>query len=233
MRVRYLSLCAISAYCFSVLLLPLLYPILVIPATITGIDALYDLTGSWFPALISFLGCAAFLAETRNENPRWHLGIPLCIMFAIITVDPLVSGILVIHDPTPPIWHPGILWMLLSDAAVCLIPPCAALFFWSQRALGRWVPVFTGIALVVTISSIAMLWAEYTPFLVSAGLIPPAPPAMLNGQPVRMESDGSLFLYLMVGLPLLGILFLILAAISWDAARNSSDRIAGHPVPKL
>ena len=230
MRVRYLSLCAMSVYCFYALLLQILYPALAIPATLTGIEVLYGLADPWFPALISFLGCAAFLRETKDENPSWQLGLPLCLVFAITALYPLVGGILVIHDPTPPIWHPGILWTLVSEAAVCLIPPCTALFFWSQRALGgRWVPVLAAIALIVTISSMAMLWAEYTPWLVSAGLIPPAQPAMLNGQPVRMENDGPLILYLGFGLPLIGILFLILAALSWSASAGRTGGASGNP----
>lgn len=229
MRIRSLSLCAISVYCFYALLLPILDPILAAPAMLTGINALYGLTDSWFPALISFLGCVAFLAETRNENPRWQLGIPLCFMFAVIVLYPLVGGILVIGGMNPPLYDPGILWLMLYMVAGCLIPPCAALFFWSQPVPGRWVPVLAVIALLVTLTSAAMLYAELSPFLVSAGLIPPAQPVMLNGQPVRMENDGPLMLYLGFGLPLVGILFLIFAAMSWITSRRAAGGKAASP----
>jgi hypothetical protein len=176
MRTSHLSLIAISAFCFYALLLPILYMVLAFPANITGLEPLYFLTDPSFWACISLCGGIAFLLVTRNENPSWYLGIPLCIMFAITAISPLVSAILVIHDPSPPIYHPGVLWILLSQAAVCLIPPCAALVFWSQRALGRWVPVLAALALLITISSAAMLYAEFSPWLVSAGLIPRSHP---------------------------------------------------------
>jgi hypothetical protein len=230
MRTRYLSLIAISAYCFYAILLPVLYPVLAFPANITGLEQLYFLTDPSFWAFISLCGGIAFLLATKNENSSWYLGIPLCIMFAITAVSPLVSAILVIHDPSPPIYHPGVLWILLSQAAVCLIPPCAALFFWSQRALGRWVPVLAALALLITISSAAMLYAEFSPWLVSAGLIPQEPPTMVDGQLVRMENDGALILYLLFGLPIIGILFLVLAGMSWLAARRGFP--ASSPIPE-
>ena len=229
MRTSHLSLVAMSAFCFYTLLLPFLYPVLAFPANITGLEPLYFLDDPSCFACVSLCGGIAFLLVTRNENPSWYLGIPLCIMFAITAISPLVSGILVINDPSPPIYHPGILWILLSQAAVCLIPPCAALFFWSQRALGRWVPVLAALALLITLSSAAMLCAEFSPWLVSAGLIPPESPPMVDGQVVRMENDGPLILYLGFGLPLIGIFFLILAAAAWFTSKGAVPGISRDP----
>jgi ribose/xylose/arabinose/galactoside ABC-type transport system permease subunit len=204
-----------SALCFHALLLPIWDTVPGFLVNTTGLEQLYWLADLSFFAGISLCGGVAFLLVTRNENPSWYLGVPLCIMFAITAVSPLVSGILVVHDPSPPIYHPGVLWILLSQAAVCLIPPCTALFFWSLRALGRWVPVLAALALLITINSAAMLYAEFSPWLVSAGLIPPEPPSMVDGQVVRTENDGPLILYLGFGLPVIGIFFLILAAATW------------------
>lgn len=215
MRTQYLSLVAMSVFCFSAILFPVWDQVPGFLVNTTGLEQLYCLADTSFFAVVSLCGGIAFLLATKNENPSWHLGIPLCIMFALIAVSPLVSGILVISDPEPPIYHPGILWILLSEAAVCLIPPGAALFFWSQRAPGKLVPVLSGIALAVTLFSLGMLWAEISPYLVSAGLLPPAPPELVNGLPVRSENDGFLILTLMFGLPLIGILFLLLAGMSW------------------
>jgi hypothetical protein len=229
MRTSHLSLIAMSAFCFYALLLPILYPVLAFPATITGLEPLYFLDDSSFFACISLFGGIVFLLATRNENPSWYLGIPLCIMFAITAVSPLVSGILVISDPTPPLYHPGVLWILLSQAAVCLIPPCAALFFWSQRALGWWVPVLAALAFLITFSSAAMLYAEVSPWLVSRGYLPQEPPTMVDGQVVRMENDGPLILYLGFGLPLIGIFFLLLAAATWSASRGQKPGASASP----
>ena len=229
MRTRYLSLIAMSVFCFYALLLPVWDLVPGFLVNTTGVEQLYWLADSSFFACISLCGGIAFLLATRNENPSWYLGIPLCIMFAITAISPLVSGILVIHDMSPPIYHPGVLWILLSQAAVCLIPPCAALFFWSQRALGRWVPVLAALALLITISSAAMLWAETAPYLVSAGLIPPEPPTMVDGHVVKVENDGALILYLMFGLPIIGILFLVLAAATWFRSKRAVPETPRDP----
>jgi hypothetical protein len=229
MRTYHFSLIAMSAFCFYVILLPVWNPVPGFLVNTTGIEQLYYLADPSFFAFISLCGGVAFLLSTRNENPSWCLGIPLCLMFAITAVSPLVSGILVIHDPSPPIWHPGILWILLSQAAVCLVPPCAALFFWSQRVLGSWVPVLAALALLVTISSVAMLYAEFSLWLVSAGLISPEPPAMVDGQLVKVENDGPLILYLGFGLPIIGIFFLILAAASWVISKGTVPEISRDP----
>lgn len=229
MRTSHLSLIAMSAFCFYALLLPVWDLVPGFLVNTTGLEQLYWLTDSSFFACISLCGGIAFLLGTRNENPSWYLGIPLCTMFAITAVSPLVSGILVISDPTPPIYHPGVLWILLSQAAVCFIPPCAALFFWSQRALGRWVPVLAALALLITLSSAAMLWAETAPYLVSAGLIPPEQPTIVDGQVVKVENDGAFILYLMFGLPILGISLLILAAAKWFASRGAVPEIPRDP----
>jgi len=233
MRPHHLSLIAMSAIFFYLPLFIVQSTGLGFLAGATGLDLLYPLSNFSFPALISLCGGIVYLRNTREENPLWCLGIPLCVMFAITTVSPVVSGFLVIRGMEPPIYDPGVLWNILSQLALALLPPCAALFFWSQKELGRWMLVFLCLSLVVTLGSLAMFWAEFSPYLVSAGLIPPEQPLIVNGLPVRSENDGFLMLTLMFGLPLIGILFLILAAISWDAARNSSDRTAGHPVPRL
>jgi hypothetical protein len=220
---------AMSAFCFYAPLLPVWDTVPGFLVNTTGLEQLYYLADPSFFAFVSLCGGIAFLLVARNENPSWYLGIPLCTMFAITAVSPLVEGILVIHDPSPPIYHPGVLWILMSQAAVCLIPPCAALFFWSQRALGRWVPLLAALALLITISSAAMLYAEVSPWLVSRGYLPPEPPTMVDGQVVRMENDGPLILYLGFGLPIIGICFLILAAATWSASGGQKAGSSAHP----
>ena len=233
MRTSHLSLIAMSALCFYAILLPYWDTVPGFLVNITGLEQLYWLADVSFWAFISLCGGVAFLLSTRNENPSWYLGIPLCIMFAITAVSPLVSGILVIHDPNPPFSHPGILWILLSQAAFCLLPPCAALFFWSQRALGSWVPVLAAVALLITLSSAAMFSAEASPYLVSAGLIPPEPTPMVNGLPVKVENDGPLILYMGFGLPIIGIFFLILAAVSWFTSGGAKAGVSADPGAQL
>jgi ribose/xylose/arabinose/galactoside ABC-type transport system permease subunit len=221
MRTSHLSLIAMSALFFCLPLLTILNMVQGFIISITGLEFISYMGDFSVPAFISLCGGVAFLLSTREENPRWHLGIPLIIMFAIIAVSPLVEGNLVIRGMNPPIYDPGVLWTLLSQLAFGLLPPCAAFFFWSQKGLGKWRSVFIGIALVITLCSAAMLWAEFSPYLVSAGLIPPEQPYTVNGQPVRSENDGFLILNIMFGLPIIGILFLVLAAATWFATRET------------
>ena len=125
------------------------------------------------PGLISFCGGIAFLAGTRDENPSWYLGIPLVVAYAIIAVAPVVAGLFVISDPSPPLYHPGVVLSLVAAyGTVFLLPPCAALFFWSQRQQGRWAAVMAGIALLITLNSLVLTFYILSPYLVSAGLLP-------------------------------------------------------------
>ena len=172
---------------------------------------------------ISLCGGIAFLAYTRKENPRWFLGIPLVAAYALIAASPFLGGFFVIYDMTPPLYHPGVLFSLVASYGILfLLPPCAALFFWSEKRRGRWMPVMTGTALIVTLNSLVLMFFVLSPYLVSAGLLPPAQPHAA-GQPVRADGEGLLFLILgyLIGLPAIGICFLALAAVSWHNARRA------------
>jgi hypothetical protein len=79
-----------SAFCFYALLLPVWDTVPGFLVSITSLQQLYWLADSSFFACISLCGGIAFLLATRNENPSWYLGIPLCIMFALISVCSVV-----------------------------------------------------------------------------------------------------------------------------------------------
>ncbi|MDD1686107.1 hypothetical protein [Methanoregula sp.] len=180
----------------------------------------------WSPtllALISLCGGIVFLVWTRGENPSWHLGVPLVVAYAIIACAPVAGGLFIIHDMNPPIYHPGVVCSLLSAYGTVLLPPCAALFFWSQRRAGWWAPVMTGIALAITLNALVLTFFVFSPYLVAAGLLPPAQPQYIDGQLVKSDGEGLLFLILhyTIGLPVLGICFLALAAHSWYTAHRA------------
>lgn len=133
--------------------------------------------------LIALCGGSAFLTSTRKANPSWYLGIPLIVAYAIIAVSPVVAGLFVISDPSPPLYHPGVvLDLLMAYGTVFLLPPCAALFFWSQRHQGWWVAAMAGIALLITLNSLVLTFSIFSPYLVSAGLIPPPQPQYIDGR---------------------------------------------------
>ena len=175
--------------------------------------------------LIALCGGIAFLTSTRKENPSWYLGIPLVVAYAIITLSPVLAGFFVIHDPSPPLFHPGVVLLLLAAyGTVFLLPPCAALFFWSQRKQGWWTAVMAGIALLITLNSLVLTFSILSPYLVSAGLISPPQPLYIDGQLVKTEGEGLLFLFvhLMIGLPVIGIGILALAGYTWYTTRKAA-----------
>lgn len=177
-------------------------------------------------AIIGLCGGIAFLAATREGNPSWYLGIPLIASYAIIAVSPLAAGFFVINDPSPPLYHPGvILSLLISYGTVFLLPPCAALFFWSQRAFSRWAEFMSVLSLLITLNSLVLTFYLFSPYLVSAGLLSPTQPQFIDGHPVKTDGEGLLFLFIhyMIGLPLLGICFLVLAVLNWCAARKTGS----------
>ena len=229
MRTSHLALIAImSAVFFCGCLQDIMYPALASLVNATGSEFFYSLADPWFPACISLCGGVAFLVGTRKINPSWYLGIPLCTAFAITAISPLVDGILVIHDLSPPIYHPGILWTLLSQAAFFLLPLCAALFFWSQRPLERYSIVLAGVTLLMTLGSLAALYFSFFPYLVSAGLVPPPQPHYVDGHPVKTHGEGLLFLFFhfMVGLPVAGLCFLALAVLCWYSSLKHGSSVS-------
>ena len=217
-----LALVAMSLVFFAIALTPFLEIVLRAAGTPSGAMILLSslLWNNTLFCVLGLCGGVVVLLATRKENPAWYLGIPLVAAYALIVAAPFLGQILVVHDPSPPFYHPGVLIMLIASYGVLfLLPPCAALFFWSQRRTGRWAPVMAGIALVVTLNSLIVMSYVFSPYLVSAGLLPAQP--HIAGQPVACD-EGILFLMLgyMAGLPALGICILVLAVFRWRDTRR-------------
>jgi hypothetical protein len=222
MRTRYLSLIAMSVFCFYALLLPYWGRIPGILVTVTGLEQLYLLDSPPFWAFIALCGGIAFLLSTWKENPEWYLGIPLVAAFAFIAFSPVFFEIFPLRDPSPAFYNPLHIMSLVSAYGSFLLPPCVALFFWSQRQLGKWRIVTVVIALILTLNAMAFFFSFFSSYLVAAGLLSPPPPVLIDGHPVKTDGEGLLYLFihLIIGLPILGICFLILAAATWSASRR-------------
>ena len=214
MRTSHLSLIVMSAFCFYALLLPLWGQVPGNLVTITGLKQLYWLDYPTFWAFIALCGGVAFLGSTRKENPAWYLGIPLVAAFAFIAFSPAFFEIFPLRDPSPVFYNPLHIIALFSAYGSFLLPPCVALFFWSQKQLGKWRPVLVVLALIVTLNAFAFLFSFFSSYLVAAGVLSPPPPVIIDGHPVRSDGEGLLFLFihLMIGLPVLGVCLLALAA---------------------
>jgi hypothetical protein len=223
MRTSHLSLIAISAFCFYALLLPLWGPVPGNLVTITGIKQLYWLDYPSFWAFIALCGGVAFLGSTRKENPSWYLGIPLVAVFAFIAFSPAFFEIFPLRDPSPAFYNPLHIMALVSAYGSFLLPPCVALFFWSQRQLGKWRIVMVVIALILTLNAMAFFFSFLSSYLVAAGLLSPPPPVFVDGHLVKTDGEGLLFLFihLIIGLPVLGVCLLALAVFTWYANRKA------------
>ncbi|MCK9581215.1 MAG: hypothetical protein M0Q92_12330 [Methanoregula sp.] len=186
-------------------------------------------------ALLSLCGGVAFLMSTREENPSWYLGIPLVVAYAVIIVSPVSGGFIGLLENVNPLLNSLVnlvIILLLGYGPIILLPPCAALFFWSQKHLGRGVPVITGITCIITLNSLVFASIFITYYLAATGLLPPPPPQYIDGHLVKSDGEGLLFLFLaiIVGLPAIGICFLALAAYYRYTARKAFP--ARTPVPE-
>jgi hypothetical protein len=220
-----LALVAMSLEFFFIALAPLLEIVLRAAGTPSGVMSLLSslLWNNTLFCVIALCGGVVVLLATRNENPSWYLGIPLVAAYALIAAAPFLGQIFVVYDADPPLYHPGVLVMLIASyGALFLLPPCAALFFWSQKRQGRWAQAMAGIALVVALNSFILMFYVLSPYLVSAGLLPPAQPH-IPGQPMRADGEGIVFLLLgyLIGLPALGLCILALAVLRWRDAHRA------------
>jgi hypothetical protein len=172
---------------------------------------------SSLPGLISLFGAIVFLAVTRRENPSWYLGIPLVAAFALIAFSPAFFELYPLRDPNPAFYNPLHVVALVSAYGTFLLPTCAALFFWSQRPLGRWATVLAIIALLVTLNSVAFWFSFFSHYLVAAGMLPASQPIIIEGQVLKSDGEGMLFLILhyLIGMPVLGVCFLAPGVLSW------------------
>jgi hypothetical protein len=221
MRAGYLSLIAMSAYCFYALLLPFWGPVPGILVTVTGFELFYSLTDPSLLAFIALCGGIAFLLSSRKENPAWYLGIPLVAGFAFIAFSPAFFTLFPLRDPHPAFYNPLHLMALVSAYGSFFLPPCIALFFWSQVQPGKERTVLVVIALVVTLNAFAFLLSFFSSYLVAAGVL--SPPPYIDGHLVKTDGEGLLFLFihLMIGLPVLGVCFLALAVCTRNAGRTA------------
>lgn len=224
MRTRHLSLIAMSAFCFYAPLLPLWGAVPGNLATVTGFEQFSWLDYPSFWAFIALCGGIAFLVRTQKENPAWYMGIPLIFVFAFIAFSPAFFEIFPLRDPNPVFYNPLHIMALVSAYGSFLLPPCVALFFWSQRQSGKWRIIPVVIALILTLNAMAFFISFFSSYLVAYGLLSPPPPVLIDGHPVKSDGEGLLFLFihLIIGLPVLGVCFLALAAFTWYSSRKTA-----------
>lgn len=178
-----LALVALSAIFFSVIGMFLLLAF----SGISGWGYDYPFFGSNYViptfgifGLISFCGCILFLNLTRKYSRLWYFGIPLGITLAVILIPSNISNNL------------G-----LGLAAIFLLAPCSALFFYSEKRMNNGSMGLVIISIVVSILSAAFIY----------GMI--FPPQYAPGSKVGLEPTELYFwVYYMLGLPVIGALFL-------------------------
>lgn len=142
--------------------------------------------------LISACGCIFFISLTKNQSRLWYFGIPLCITLAVTTLSSFLS-------PLPLNPDSMLLNQNTGQAALFLIAPCSALFFYAEKRKDNGGMGLVIISLVVCILSAVLLY----------GLIFPqqyAPGSKSGAGPTASEL--SFWVYYMLGLPIIGAMFL-------------------------
>ena len=142
--------------------------------------------------LISAGGCIFFLSLTKNQSRLWYFGIPLAITLTIITLSSFIT-------PLPLNPDMMVLNQNTGQAALFLLAPCSALFFYSEKQKNDGAMGLVILSLVVCILSALLLY----------GLIfPPqyAPGSKTGAGPI--VSELCFWIYYMFGLPIIGALFL-------------------------
>jgi hypothetical protein len=189
-----LALVAISAVFFSVFGMFVLVPVV-------GISGLLEIP--WFGynylaafwgifGLISLCGCILFLTIAKKQSRLWYSGIPLAITLTVITISSFIS-------PLPLIPDMMFLDQNTGQVALFLLAPCSALFFYPEKRTNDGGMGLVIISLVVCIMSALLLY----------GLIFPqqyAPGSKIGAGPTASEL--CFWVYYMLGLPIIGALFL-------------------------
>lgn len=140
--------------------------------------------------LISVIGCILLLSQGKKLSRLWYFGIPLGITLTVITVSSFLSPLPLSPDLMFPNKNTG-------QAALFLLAPSSALFFYGEKKIhgcGRGLVI---ISLLVSILSAVLLY----------GLIfPPqyAPGEHVFGNPYELY----FWVYYLLGLPIVGALFL-------------------------
>jgi len=171
---------------------------------------------------ISFLGCALFLFETRDEDTSWNFRIPLMLALAAVMLSSFLFPALQSQEILRAVPGSGLAIAAAGSLAFILLAPCSALFFYSFRETDQ--GTLSGSVLTCLAVS-----------TVSAGMFI-AMPFQLNSTLFLYPTE-SLFglwywLYLIVGMPVIGALFLGRTSMFSKNRDNSSARSGDTPPPQ-
>jgi len=162
--------------------------------------------------LISVCGCIHYLNLARNQSRPWYWGIPLGIALAVTTISAFIT-------PVPLIPDMMFLNQDTGQAALFLLAPCSAIFFYSEKQVNEGGMGLVYIALIVSVLSAILL----------AGLIFPQQyaPGEHVGGPSAFEL--AFWIYYMLGLPIVGALFLSRTIGSHRQDSKTGNLIARQP----
>jgi hypothetical protein len=142
--------------------------------------------------LISLCGCILCLKLAQNQSRLWYLGIPLALSLAAITITSFMSPLSLLTDRIFMDQNAG-------QAALFLLAPASVLVFYSEKRMNNGGMGFVIISLVVCILSAFLLYGLFIP------------PQYAPGSKIGMGptvSELFFWVYYMLGLPIVGALFL-------------------------
>jgi len=141
-----------------------------------------------FLSVISLFGSILFLSELKNKSNRWYLGVPLCIAI-------LIAVIAMFFDFYDMGGH------FLLNTSLTMLAPGSVLFFLSVPADRRKM-----MTIPVLISSIVSIYALFSYYYLLRGMLSPL-------QTSWNVVDGMSMLYWVIGMPIIGICFVVISII--------------------
>jgi hypothetical protein len=142
--------------------------------------------------LISLCGCILFLTIAIKQSRLWYSVIPLAFTLTVITISSFIASLPFIPDMM-------FLNQNTGQAALFLLAPCSALFIYSEKRTNNSGMGLVIISLVVCILSAVLLYGSIFPQQY-------APVSKIGAGPTASEL--SFWFYYMLGLPIIGALFL-------------------------
>ena len=138
-----------------------------------------------FLSVISLFGSILFLLEMKNRSNRWYLGVPLCIAILIAVITMFFFY----------------MYHFLLSTSLAILAPCSVLFFFSVPADRRKM-----MTIPVLISRIISIYALFSYYYLLMGTLSPL-------QTSWNVVDGMSVLYWVIGMPIIGICFMVIAII--------------------
>jgi hypothetical protein len=153
---------------------------------------------------ISFLGGVILFTSVKRQTFNRYFVVPFCIATGVLAISVGVSIFVPVFGAQPLVLDPGLLFRTVGGIAALLLAPCSALMVFSVRKILKTeITALFGAPLCVSVLALIALFELLKPMQST-----PGEPVVVGSEPIFY------FLYIMIGMPVIGITFLILGILS-------------------